>query len=65
MIQWKNRPISQLSRDELRTALAEAVGQSLASRATPVSAVSDSFLLGVFSGTAIAAAGFALAVLIV
>ena len=65
MIHWKNRPISELSRDELRQALSEALHQSLSGNATPVNALSDSFFLGVLSGAAIAVAGFAISLMLV
>ena len=65
MIQWKNRPIADLTREELQLALTDAVRHGLAKDAAPEKTLLDSFLVGTFAGAAITLVGFMISTLLV
>ena len=54
MIQWKNKPIDNLSKKDLQTALAESVTHMMqGSVAQSSDTVAFAFIFGVFSSTAV------------
>lgn len=58
MLYWRNRPIDQLSKTEMRLALKEMAGELLEpTPIQPATLVYQAFLAGIATGLAIALAG--------
>ena len=64
MVRWKNRPIDELSSNELRAALSELVAHQLGQRSVPESMIIDGYWLGLLTGVFAAITGFSVAALV-